>query len=151
VRVMHSVSDTTQQSSVGTRDASKNTERLARLVEQLRSSVEAFKLRENQDYFVPNTSTNFSIEEEQDNSMTVSGVFRTISATAQPSHQNTLMGAPSHNFMPNHADDALPFYPMTNPSSNQQANGNNNQYSPDLWTQDEYGNGQKAGNGRGNW
>jgi methyl-accepting chemotaxis protein len=151
VRIMHSVSDTTQQSSVSTRDASKNTERLARLVEQLRSSVEAFKLRENQDYFVPNISTNISMEEEQDNSMTVSGVFRTISATAQPSHQNTLMGAPSRNFMPGHADDALPFYPMTNPSSNQQSNGNNKQYSPDLWMQDEYGNGEKANNGRANW
>src|SRR5712692_3925377 len=48
VQIMQGVSDTTEQSSTSTRDASQNMERLARLVEQLRASVEAFKLREDQ-------------------------------------------------------------------------------------------------------
>jgi len=152
VRIMHGVSDTTQQSNIGTRDASQNTERLARLVEQLRSSVEAFKLRENQDYFVPNSDADFSVKEEQDNSMTVSGVFRTISATAQPSQLNNMMlNASSRNSMPDQADDALPFYQMNGASSNSPSNGNNGQFSPDFWPQEEYDNGQRAGNGRANW
>ncbi|GAC1560882.1 MAG: hypothetical protein NVS2B2_22900 [Ktedonobacteraceae bacterium] len=89
VQIMHAVSESTQQSGASTREASQNMERLARLVEQLRSSVEAFKLRENQGYFFPNT--NVSMEDEQDNQMTVSGIFRTVSGGAQPAHQ--LVGA----------------------------------------------------------
>ena len=45
---------------MSTRDASQNMERLARLVEQLRASVEAFKLRENQGYYVPTTNVIFT-------------------------------------------------------------------------------------------
>ena len=89
VQVMHNVSQSTQQSSASTRDASQNMERLARLVEQLRSSVEAFKLRDNQSYFLPGTE--ISMEDEQDSQMTVSGVFRTVSGGAQPAQQ--LVGA----------------------------------------------------------
>ncbi len=83
VQIMHSVSESTQRSSTSTRDASNNMERLARLVEQLRSSVEAFKLRENQDYYLAASYDADSLQEEQDNPLTVSGLFRTITATAQ--------------------------------------------------------------------
>ena len=81
VQIMHSVSEVTQQSSASTRDASDNMERLALLAQRLRSSVEAFKLRDNQRYFFPDT--NVSMEDEQDSEMTVSGVFRTVSGGAQ--------------------------------------------------------------------
>ncbi len=50
VRIMQSVSESTQQSSSSTRSAARNMEHLARVAEQLLSSVEAFKLRENIDY-----------------------------------------------------------------------------------------------------
>ncbi len=84
VQIMHSVSESTQQSSASTRDASQYMERLARLVEQLRASVEAFKLRENQDYYISASPYDaVSLPDEHDNQLTVSGIFRTISATAQ--------------------------------------------------------------------
>src|SRR5438067_12820648 len=52
-QIMRGISGTTQQSTLSTRAASQNLERLARLFEQLRASVQAFKLRENQGYYVP--------------------------------------------------------------------------------------------------
>jgi methyl-accepting chemotaxis protein len=154
VGIMHSVSDTTQQSRINTRDTSQNTERLARLVEQLRSSVEAFKLRENQDYLTANTgmSTSFSIEEEQDSLMTVSGVFRTVSSTAQSPHiNNTPMTASAYNSLSlsNHADEAQPFYPVPNSSFN----GGTGSLPANAWMQDEYNdiNGHTADDNRAKW
>jgi len=82
VQIMHEVSASTQQSGFSTRNASQNMERLTRLVEQLRASVEAFKMRENQGYFANKTSVN---EEETDTPLTFSSIFRTVSATAQSS------------------------------------------------------------------
>jgi hypothetical protein len=87
VQIMQAVSASTQQNGASSREASLNMQRLARLVEQLRSSVEAFKLRENQGYFVPTSSMNGSMQESQDNEFTVSGIFRAISGTAQPAAQ----------------------------------------------------------------
>jgi methyl-accepting chemotaxis protein len=46
-QIMHRVSQDTQESSVGTRDASQNMWKLSQVVEQLRASVEAFKLPDN--------------------------------------------------------------------------------------------------------
>jgi methyl-accepting chemotaxis protein len=46
VHIMQGVSQATQRSSAGTREAARNMERLAHLAEQLLASVEAFKLRE---------------------------------------------------------------------------------------------------------
>lgn len=83
VKIMEDLSEATQQNSVNTSDGSHNMERLAGLVEQLRSSVEAFKLRENQAYFVPNTNTDIILEDDLDTPLTVSGVFRTVSTTKQ--------------------------------------------------------------------
>jgi len=84
VQIMQAISASTQQNGASSREASLNMERLARLVEQLRSSVEAFKLRENQGYFVPASSMNISMQESQDDEFTVSGIFRAVSGTAQP-------------------------------------------------------------------
>ncbi len=122
VQIMHTVSDSTQQSSVNTRDASQNMERLARLVEQLRSSVEAFKLRENQGYFVPNSNVNVSMENEQDNDLTVSGIFRTVSGAARPAQLSGV--ATSNTLPPVQSNDPFSFYPIT-PN---QHNGNGNGY-----------------------
>jgi methyl-accepting chemotaxis protein len=94
VQIMQGVSDTTEQSSTSTRDASQNMERLARLVEQLRASVEAFKLREDQNYYAPTQFDITPIENEQNNQMTVSGIFRTVTGAAQPPN------ARSYNALP---------------------------------------------------
>jgi len=119
VQIMREITSTTQQSTMSTRSASQNMERLARLVEQLRASVEAFKLRENQGYYVPNA--NVTPFDEQENQLTVSGVFRTVTSTALPSSaavgmQNALLPARS-------GGDPFAFYPMT-PNQTQNGTGN---------------------------
>lgn len=93
VHIMQNVAETTQQSSVNTRDASQHVERLARQVRQLRTSVEAFKLREGQDYQVPTTSTTMDWEDEPEHPLTISGVFRTVSATLRPVQHNAQRGS----------------------------------------------------------
>ncbi len=82
VQIMHEVSESTQLSELNTREASQSMERLTRLVERLRSSVEAFKMRENQDYLMYKTSEG---DEETGAPLSFSGIFRTVSATAHPS------------------------------------------------------------------
>src|SRR5712692_6482488 len=94
VQIMQGVSDTTEQSSTSTRDASQNMERLARLVEQLRASVEAFKLREDQNYYAPTQFDITPIENEQNNQMTVSGIFRTVTGAAQPPDARSYIALP---------------------------------------------------------
>jgi methyl-accepting chemotaxis protein len=84
VQIMQGVSDSTQQSSASTREASQNMERLARLAEQLLASVEAFKLRENSAYYDPTSNITLTPAEETNNQLTVSGVFRTVTGAAQP-------------------------------------------------------------------
>ncbi len=94
VKIMRDISESTQQSSLSTRNASENMERLTRLVEQLRASVEAFKLRENQDYFA---GKNGGQEEEIDNPFTFSNLLRTVSATVQPVQQVQFSGVGAAN------------------------------------------------------
>ena len=94
VQIMQGVTNVTEQSGTSTRDASQNMERLARLVEQLRASVEAFKLREDQTYDAPSQFDLAPLENEQLNQMTVSGIFRTVTGAAQPS------GARPYNALP---------------------------------------------------
>src|SRR6266568_1702701 len=93
VQIMQTVSDSTQQSSASTRDAAQNMERVARLAEQLLASVEAFKLRENLNYYAPMGNVTITPEEEYQNQLTVSGAFRTITASAQSSNNNALAPA----------------------------------------------------------
>ncbi len=111
VQIMRSVTESTRQSSASTRDASDNMERLARLAEQLRSSVEAFKLRDTQGHFLPNT--NISIEEEQANEMTMSGVFRTISGGVQPTPHLVGANFTSNGLPPARPNDTFSTFPTT--------------------------------------
>ncbi|HZR41558.1 MAG TPA: methyl-accepting chemotaxis protein [Ktedonobacteraceae bacterium] len=126
VQIMQGVSESTQQSSLSTRDASQNMERLARLVEQLRASVEAFKLRENQAYLAPNVGTSITIEEEKDMPLTVSGVFRTVSATTQPAQLTS--GIASNGSLVTPTEDLFPLPPLQPENGNrppvQPGNGN---------------------------
>jgi hypothetical protein len=100
-------------------------ERLARLVEQLRASVEAFKLRDNQAYTVPTTSGKLSLDDEPENPLTVSGVFRTVSATARTVKTAAPPPAPAtttaNTMLPPQSEDPFAFYPKTP-----------NQYHPDT-------------------
>lgn len=84
VQVMHGVSNSTQQSGASTRQASQNMERLARLVEQLRASVEAFKLRGDTRFYESSTVTTFNLREKPDRHLMPSPILRTISGVAQP-------------------------------------------------------------------
>ncbi len=122
VQIMHGVSDSTQRSSHSTRDAAQNMERLARLAEQLLASVEAFKLRDNLNYYAPANIT-VTPQEQQDNYLTVSGVFRTVTATAQSSDQNR-----NRNALPPGNPAAYPPYPPYPPyqQGNGRGNGNGN-------------------------
>ena len=88
VQIMQGVSNVTEQSGSSTRDASQNMERLARLVEQLRASVEAFKLQEDQNSYSPPQFDLAPLENEQQNQMTVSGIFRTVTGAAQSANAN---------------------------------------------------------------
>lgn len=88
VQIIQDVSASTRQNVISTHEASLSMERLVRLVEQLRSSVEAFKLRENQNYFVPASNVNMTMEDYQDDELTVSGVFRAVTGTVQTPRQS---------------------------------------------------------------
>ncbi len=93
VQVMHGVSDASQRSNISTRETSQNMERLARLAEQLLASVEAFKLREDTNSYI--SSSNITIvPETPDDSMSISGMFRTVTGAAQP------VGAGNYNALP---------------------------------------------------
>jgi methyl-accepting chemotaxis protein len=135
VQIMQGVSDSTQQSSSSTREAAQNMERLARLAEQLLSSVEAFKLRDNVDYYPPSNVT-IMPENDADNYMTVSGVFRTVTASAQPAE----LGRYSNQYPNQYPDQAFHQgaqyprpapspVPAFAPSSYQQDNGFGNGYN----------------------
>ena len=100
VQIMHRISESTRQSSLSTREASQDMERLTRLVEQLSASVEAFKLREHQDYLA---SKNRAPQEESDNPFTFSSLLHTVSATVQqPARQIQFsgVGAPNNFISP---------------------------------------------------
>jgi len=84
VHIMQGVSDSTRESSSSTRIVAQNMERLARLAEQLLASVEAFKLRENLNYYAPSGNITITSENEHEDQFSISGVFRTVTATAQP-------------------------------------------------------------------
>jgi methyl-accepting chemotaxis protein len=86
-QIVQRVSDATRSSSASTEEASQQMERLMQLVEQLRTSVEAFKLRDDQSYYTPGPQTLAGLE----NPLTVSGVFRTVHAHSQPIRVSRVM------------------------------------------------------------
>ncbi len=135
VQIMQAVSDSTQQSSVSTRDAAQNMERVARLAEQLLASVEAFKLRENVNYYAPMGNVTVTPEEEYQNQLSLSGAFRTVTSSAYSSNNNAL--APTRT-------TTGPFspYPMT---PYQQGNGMQSQPQPQYpMTPYQQGNGMQS-------
>jgi len=93
VQIMHGVSDASQRSNISTRETSQNMERLARLAEQLLASVEAFKLREDTNSYIPSSNITI-VPETPDDSMSISGMFRTVTGAAQP------VGAGNYNALP---------------------------------------------------
>ncbi len=145
VQIMHGVSESTQQNNASMRDASQNMDRLTRLVEQLRSSVEAFKLRESQGYFFPNTDV--SVEDEQESQLTVSGIFRTVSGGAQPA-QLSAAGFSANALPPPRFNDPFSPYPTT-PSPSRNGNGYSNSF-PDYRDQEQWYNEQQPFPSNGN-
>ncbi len=138
VQIMHGVSESTQQSGTSTREASQNMQRLARLIEQLRSSVEAFKLRENQGYFIPNVNVDIP-EAKNEDQLTVSGMFRSISGGAVPVPLPTITR--SVNALPApREEDSFSFY------SPQQFSDNNNGFA-DFKDQEQWHNEPFTPNG----
>ncbi len=120
VQIMHNVSNTTQQSTVSTRDTSQSTERLARLVEQLRASVEAFKLPEEQRYFGQMPNVNIIPASKPDEQLSISGAYRTVTAF-QPNNR-----MPDSNMLPAGRPpvDPFSFYPLApNPDGNGNGGG----------------------------
>jgi methyl-accepting chemotaxis protein len=115
VQIMQAVSNSTEQSSASTRNVAQNMERVARQAEQLLASVEAFKLRENLNYYAPIGNVTVTSEEERKHQMSLSAAFRTVTSSAysSPSNKNALAPARTTTgpFSP---------YPMT---PNQQRNG----------------------------
>jgi len=103
VQIMQGVSTTTQQNGISIREASQNMERLARLVEQLRASSGAFKLREDLSYYTASPQFN-AIQEDQDSHMvrssTGSPLYRgSVFGTVSREH-NTLAPAGSYSSNP---------------------------------------------------
>ena len=128
VQTMHSVSESTEQSSASTRDAAQNMERVARLAEQLLASVEAFKLRENLNYYAPMGDMALTPEADYQNQLSLSGAFRTVTSSAYSSSSNSNTFPPSRTtsgpFAPypqqGNGAQQQPQYPMT---PYQQGNG----------------------------
>lgn len=139
VQIMQGVSESTQESSGSTREAAQNMERVARLAEQLLASVEAFKLRDNLNYFAPTANGMAMPDENPEGILTMSGSFRTVTATAQPISNggNSYIALPSpnsgHGFplfpsqggngqpaFPSQGPNSEPFFPPVAPAFNQQ-------------------------------
>jgi methyl-accepting chemotaxis protein len=130
VQIMQAVSDSTQHSSANTRDAAENMERLSRLAEQLLASVEAFKLRENLNYYAPMGNMPITPEQEYQNQLSVSGAFRTITASAQHSNGRGYNNA----LAPARTNGPFSPYPM---SPQQQNIGRQSQSQPHWPVQSE--------------
>jgi len=124
VQIMQGVSNSTRGSSASTRVVAQNMERLARLAEQLLASVEAFKLRENLNYYAPSGSVTISPENEREDQLSISGVYRTVTATAQP------VGVGGYNAFPPRSNDIAysqtPPYPSGRPGNGQGSPGTPN-------------------------
>jgi len=137
VTIMRRVSASTQQSSMETREASQSMERLARLVEQLRASTEAFKLQEMQNSYTSPPPTSLKPEEGQQIPLSVSGYFRTVTAEVRTSAAEAQAALPARRS----------FEPSRLPPPQQGGNGNGSAQQ----NQQRYGGppNQQGGNGNG--
>lgn len=127
VQIMQAVSNATQQSSSSTREAAQNMERLARLAEQLLASVEAFKLRDNLNYYAP-TNVTVTPEAEPEGMLSVSGYFRTVTAgNAYPANGGNAYLPPGPSQYP-------PYAPLPSPQNGYgNGNGTNGRSSHPQW------------------
>jgi len=148
VQIMRSISNLTHQSNISTRSASQNTERLARLVEQLRASTEAFKLRDNQGYYNSPSNVSVSFDDEQDNQLSVSGIFRTVSASALAPGMGQQQALPPAR----QADVYAPYPPLPAPYNGEygQNGGWNDSTQQNQQQYDPWSSGQPANNGSWN-
>ncbi len=123
VQIMQGVSESTQRSTNSTREAAQNMERVARLAEQLLASVEAFKLRDSLNYFAPNASGPGLSGENLDGPLTASGVFRTVTSTAQ-----SISSGVNYSSLPTTGSEgSFSQYPEYARASYMQENGNGQQ------------------------
>ncbi len=114
-QIMQTVSDSTQQNNSTTRMASEQIERVARLAEQLLASVEAFKLRDEQNNnYVQNDSFPGMITSEQEGSMSFSGVFRTITSSIQPANEGAREPVAAESSRPGNPQVYYPTPPYQN-------------------------------------
>lgn len=151
VQIMQNVSEATQQSSASTREAAQNMERLARLAEQLLASVEAFKLRENANYYPP-TNVTVMPESNADNYMIVNGVFRTITASTQPPQLGRYPTYPKPSLSPGNlpATTSRPGaepIPAFAPSPYRQHDSNDNGFGNAAHVSNDYNGASSASNG----
>ncbi len=114
VNIMREVTESTQRSGKNTQEASQYMERLGQLVEQLHTSVAAFKLRENLSYYVPHTNSSFDMDQVADGPLTVSGVFRTMNANLLPLKVPNGWQYPFNTFTPTLGNDVFALTPMPN-------------------------------------
>ena len=147
VQIMHEVSESTQQSGASTRDASHNMERLALLVQKLRSSVEAFKLRENPDLLLSNAGGKMAATEEEQRGQSVSGMFRTVSANTTPIQRSSPGAVFTAKALPApHASETFSSY-----TSVPEANGNKDEQDTftDFMDKEQWYNEPFPSNGSG--
>ncbi len=112
-QIMQSVSNSTQQSSINTHDAAQLMEHLSRLAGQLLTSVEVFKLREDNTRY---TVTEASPNQDQ---IAFNGQFPSIPVSAQSGNRR---GGPTSDqlpYYPNYPNQPYP-YPANQPAFNQQ-------------------------------
>jgi methyl-accepting chemotaxis protein len=119
-QIMQKVSASTRQNSNNTRQASQNVEHLARLVEELRTSVGAFKLHDNQNHYNP--SIQIFVEDDLDNSTTVSSVLRAVSPIYQPLRLTPIGESQEKNTdtdtpVPQTTSDSFSLYPLADKQS----------------------------------
>ncbi|HCI78350.1 MAG TPA: hypothetical protein DHW02_01515, partial [Ktedonobacter sp.] len=158
--IMGDVSLSTRQTGSSTHEASQNMERLARLAEQLRSSVEAFKVNEESPWeavlggkqgVAPNSRSN--------DSWSLSNTYRTVTGSAEAQR----IGAPGVPGISNVPGFPVPpvistddsFYPMPAalPASIRQRaeqSLSRNMQEPPRWNGEGNGNGNGRSNGNGN-
>jgi methyl-accepting chemotaxis protein len=129
-QIMAAVSQVTQRSSTSTHEAGQKMEQLAHLAERLQSSVEAFKLRDDPNYYHSATSDmTVTSTGNVDSPLTVSSIFRTVAASSQQSHA----GQSASNQMPFGvvARDNTPWnLPPLPPGDGNGNGGNSNVYTP---------------------
>ena len=82
-QIMTGVSHSTRQTGVTTHDASQNMERLARLAEQLRASVEAFKVNEESVWDSSLEKQGMLNGGRSNDSWSLSNTFRTVTGSAE--------------------------------------------------------------------